>query len=70
MTGMVFALLGLVVLHIAVVVAKELRHGGNLISGMFTGRKTWSPAYRRWLAGMGAMGVRAFGDEHQLLAAV
>ncbi|MBL8631469.1 MAG: cytochrome b/b6 domain-containing protein [Rhodospirillaceae bacterium] len=39
---MYFVLLGLIVLHIAAVVLTELRHGGGIISAMFTGRKTLS----------------------------
>lgn len=34
-----FTLLGLIALHIAAVVMAEIRHGGTLVSAMFTGRK-------------------------------
>jgi len=34
-----YALLGLIVLHIAAVVITEIRGGGNLVSAMFTGKK-------------------------------
>ena len=37
-----YALLVLVVLHIAAVVVTELREGGNLVSAMITGRKVLS----------------------------
>jgi cytochrome b len=37
-----YALLGLIVLHIAAVVITEIREGGNLISAMFTGKKVLS----------------------------
>jgi len=37
-----YTLLGLIVLHILAVVLTELREGGNLISAMFTGKKTLS----------------------------
>jgi Ni/Fe-hydrogenase 1 B-type cytochrome subunit len=36
-----YVILGLIVLHIAAVVWKELKHGGNIISAMFTGKKTY-----------------------------
>lgn len=38
---MYWVILGLIALHIFVVVWKELRHGGNIISAMFTGRKAF-----------------------------
>jgi Ni/Fe-hydrogenase 1 B-type cytochrome subunit len=37
-----FLLLGLIALHIFAVVATELKHGGNIISAMFSGRKTFA----------------------------
>lgn len=37
-----YALLGLIVLHIAAVVITEIREGGSLISAMFTGKKVLS----------------------------
>lgn len=37
-----FLILGLVALHVAVVVAKELMHGGGLVSAMITGRKAFA----------------------------
>ncbi|SDE36290.1 cytochrome b/b6 domain-containing protein [Kordiimonas lacus] len=37
-----FALLGLIVLHIAAVVWTEIRHGGGIVSAMFTGRKVFA----------------------------
>ncbi len=36
---MYFVLIGLIALHLFAVVATELKHGGNIISAMFTGRK-------------------------------
>jgi Ni/Fe-hydrogenase 1 B-type cytochrome subunit len=36
-----FVLLGLIALHILVVVWKEVKHGGAIISAMFTGRKAF-----------------------------
>ncbi len=38
---MYFALLGMIALHILAVVLTELRHGGTIISAMFTGRKAY-----------------------------
>jgi len=38
---MYFVLLGLIALHILAVVLTELKHGGNIISAMFSGRKTF-----------------------------
>jgi Ni/Fe-hydrogenase 1 B-type cytochrome subunit len=35
-----YALLGLIVLHIAAVVITEIRGGGNLVSAMFTGKRS------------------------------
>ncbi|WP_286830932.1 MULTISPECIES: cytochrome b/b6 domain-containing protein [Kordiimonas] len=37
-----FVLLGLIVLHIAAVVWTEIRHGGGIVSAMFTGRKVFA----------------------------
>jgi len=37
-----WALLGLVLLHVAGVILKEVRHGGGLFSAMFTGKKVFS----------------------------
>ena len=39
---MYFVLLGLITLHILAVVLTELKHGGNIVSAMFSGRKTFS----------------------------
>ena len=39
---MYFVLLGLIALHIFAVVLTELKHGGNIISAMFSGRKTFA----------------------------
>lgn len=39
---MYFVLLGLIVLHIAAVVFTDVRNGGNIISAMFTGRKSFA----------------------------
>lgn len=39
---MYFVLLGLIALHIIAVVLTELKHGGNIISAMFSGRKTFA----------------------------
>lgn len=39
---MYFVLLGLIALHIAAVVLTEVKHGGNIISAMFTGRKSFA----------------------------
>jgi Ni/Fe-hydrogenase 1 B-type cytochrome subunit len=36
-----WVILGLIALHIIAVVTKELLHGGNIISAMFTGRKAF-----------------------------
>jgi len=46
---MYFVLLGLVTLHILAVVLTELKHGGNIVSAMFSGRKTFAnpPADRQ-----------------------
>ena len=38
---MYFVLLGLIALHILAVVLTELKHGGNIVSAMFSGRKTF-----------------------------
>lgn len=37
-----FVLLGVIVLHIAAVVWSDIKHGGGIISAMFTGRKVFS----------------------------
>jgi cytochrome b len=37
-----FLLLGLIALHVFAVVLTELKHGGNIVSAMFSGRKTFS----------------------------
>jgi len=37
-----FVLAGMIVLHIAAVVWSDIRHGGGIISAMFTGRKAFS----------------------------
>lgn len=37
-----FVLLGLIALHVFAVVLTELKHGGNIISAMFSGRKTFA----------------------------
>ncbi len=39
---MYFVLLGLIALHILAVVLTELKHGGNIVSAMFSGRKTFA----------------------------
>jgi len=39
---MYFVLLGLILLHILAVVLTEIRRGGNIISAMFSGRKSFS----------------------------
>ncbi len=39
---MYFVLLGLIALHICAVVLTELKHGGNIVSAMFSGRKTFA----------------------------
>lgn len=39
---MYFVLLGLIALHIFAVVLTELKHGGNIISAMFSGRKSFA----------------------------
>lgn len=39
---MYFVLLGLIALHILAVVMTELKHGGNIISAMFSGRKAFA----------------------------
>jgi len=39
---MYFVLLGLIALHVAAVVLTELKHGGNIISAMFSGRKSFA----------------------------
>ncbi len=39
---MYFVLLGLIALHIIAVVLTELKYGGNIISAMFSGRKSFS----------------------------
>ena len=39
---MYFVLLGLITLHILAVALTELRHGGNIVSAMFSGRKTFA----------------------------
>jgi len=39
---MYFVLLGLIALHLFAVVLTEVKHGGNIISAMFTGRKSFS----------------------------
>jgi len=39
---MYFVLLGLITLHILAVVMTELKHGGNIVSAMFSGRKSFS----------------------------
>lgn len=39
---MYFVLLGLITLHILAVVLTELKHGGNIVSAMFSGRKILS----------------------------
>lgn len=41
---MYFVLLVLIALHILAVVLTELKHGGNIVSAMFSGRKTFSGA--------------------------
>lgn len=38
---MYFVLLALIVLHIVAVVLTELKHGGNIVSAMFSGRKAF-----------------------------
>jgi len=39
---MYFVLLGLIALHVTAVVLTELKHGGNIISAMFSGRKSFA----------------------------
>lgn len=39
---MYFVLIGLITLHILAVVLTELKHGGTIVSAMFSGRKTFS----------------------------
>lgn len=39
---MYFVLLGLIAMHIVAVVLTELKHGGNIVSAMFSGRKTFA----------------------------
>lgn len=39
---MYFVLIGLITLHLLAVVLTELKHGGNIVSAMFSGRKTFS----------------------------
>lgn len=40
---MYFVLLGLIALHIFAVVLTEIKHGGNIISAMVSGRKAFAP---------------------------
>jgi len=39
---MYFLLLGLIAMHLLAVVLTELKHGGNIVSAMFSGRKTFA----------------------------
>ena len=45
---MYFVLLGLIAMHLLAIVLTELKHGGNIVSAMFSGRKTFAnpPAQR------------------------
>lgn len=39
---MFYVLLGLIVLHVLAVVLTEVKHGGNIVSAMFSGRKSFA----------------------------